>query len=90
MPVGHSDTLGQVGQSFSINIEAAKAAPAAAYLGASVFGMPISDIVTIATGVYIVLQIILLIPRYVELVRSWRDKACRSVQDLSEPGQPDL
>lgn len=84
MPVGQ-EALGHAAHGVSINLEAAKAAPAAAYLGATVFGMPMSDVVTMATGVYVVLQIILLIPRYVEMFGAWR-KRCRSETDSLPPG----
>lgn len=43
--------------------EGVKAAPAVGGTGYAIFGMPLSDVVAIATLIYVVLQIILIIPK---------------------------
>jgi hypothetical protein len=63
-------------------VETLKAAPAVAYGSAVIWGIPVSDWVTYITGVYIVLQVILLIPKYVQWYHSWRTK-CQSKPDSS-------
>lgn len=54
--------------------DAAKLAPGGAYMGLTVCGVSLPDIVTILTGVYLVGQILLLIPKYVEVYKKWRSK----------------
>jgi hypothetical protein len=49
-----------------------KMTPAGAYIGVTLAGVSIADWVTILTGVYVGLQLILLIPKYVEAWHKWR------------------
>lgn len=88
MPLGQPETWTHAAQQASINLDVAKSSPAVAYLGASVFGMPIPDLVSIATLIYVVLQTILLIPRFAEWYRSWRAKRCPSIPASSPPAPP--
>ena len=69
-------------QSSSIASEAIKSSPAIAYASAAVAGVSIADWVTYLTLIYIVLQIILLVPKYVTLYQNWRNK-CPSKLDSS-------
>ncbi|WP_432473741.1 hypothetical protein [Amphritea sp. HPY] len=48
----------------------AKAAPPLAVTGMTIYGIELSDIVLIVTLVYTVLQVILLIPRYWQLIKN--------------------
>ena len=58
-------------------VEAAKVAPPVTVAGASMLGLPIADWVTILTVLYLILQMVLLLPKYYELYLKWRVK-CRS------------
>ncbi len=63
-------------------VETVKAAPAVAYGTAVLGGVGIADWVTYLTALYLILQLVLLIPKYLDWYRSWRLK-CRSKQDSS-------
>lgn len=54
--------------------EATKASPALAGAGYSMSGMPWSEIAAILTAVYVLLQIGLLVPKYIEVFKKWRSK----------------
>lgn len=56
-------------------IEAVKSAPPVAVTGAMISGMSISDWVAILTGLYVLLQIAVL------LRKEWREKRLRSGQE---------
>lgn len=63
--------------------EVIKATPAVTYSGAALAGVPIADWVTALTLLYVLAQLILLIPKYSEWYRSWR-KSCQSKRDSSK------
>lgn len=52
--------------------EAFKAAPPVTVSAAYVAGYSINELVAIATLIYVVLQIILLLPRYYREIQRWR------------------
>lgn len=60
-------------QPFEITTESAKAAPPAIVTLLHVGGMTPADWITVLTLLYLVLQIGLLIPRYIERFRRWRN-----------------
>jgi antibiotic biosynthesis monooxygenase (ABM) superfamily enzyme len=57
-----------------------KLLPPLGYTGMHIAGIPLADIVTLLTLLYVVLQLFLLIPKLTDWYRSWRQK-CRSKQD---------
>ncbi len=61
-------------QSFEITTESAKVAPPAIVSLMHVGGMTPADWVTVLTLLYLGLQIGLLVPRYIERIRRWRDR----------------
>jgi hypothetical protein len=67
-------------QSSSVASEVLKSSPAVAYASAAVAGVSIADWVTYLTLTYVVLQLILLIPKYVAWYQAWRTK-CPSKPD---------
>jgi len=61
-------------QPFEITTESAKVAPPAIVSLMHVGGMTPADWVTVLTLLYLGLQIGLLVPRYIERIRRWRDR----------------
>jgi len=53
-------------------LDAVKLAPGGAYLGLMFAGVSISDWVAVLTGVYILAQLLLLVPKYIEVYYKWR------------------
>lgn len=58
--------------------ETVKAAPAILGTGYTVAGLPLSELAALLTAIYVLLQIVLLVPRYVEWYKSWRLKRVSS------------
>ncbi len=56
------------------SIEGLKASPPVAVVGVQLAGISVSDWVTYLTLLYIVLQLILLAPKYIKWYKSWRSK----------------
>lgn len=65
--------------------EVAKATPPVTVAGAHFVGIPLAEWITILTIIYLVAQIILLLPKYWEWYKNWRLK-CRSKQDSPPQG----
>lgn len=61
-------------QPFEITTESAKVAPPAIVSLMHVGGMTPADWVTVLTLLYLALQIGLLVPRYIERFRNWRNR----------------
>lgn len=61
-------------QSFEITTESAKVAPPAIVSLMHVGGMTPADWVTVLTLLYLALQIGLLVPRYIDRFRRWRNR----------------
>ncbi len=55
-------------------LEVAKAAPPVTVVGVTLAGISVADWVTYLTLLYIVLQLILLAPKYIKWYKSWRSK----------------
>lgn len=52
----------------------AKLVPAVSYAGLSLMGIPLADWVTILTLLYIIIQLLLLIPKITVQAKAWRLK----------------
>lgn len=60
-------------------IEAVKSAPPVAVTGAMIAGMTLSDWVTVLTGIYVLLQIAVL------LLKAWRERRAECKQEGTAP-----
>lgn len=60
-------------------IEAVKSAPPVAVTGAMIAGMTLSDWVTVLTGIYVLLQIAVL------LLKAWRERLAERKQEGTAP-----
>ena len=58
--------------------EAIKTTPALVGTGYTLAGLPLSEWAALLTAVYVILQMILLLPRYTEWYKSWRSKRASS------------
>ena len=54
-------------------VDTVKAAPAATVAGMTIVGVQLSDVVLLATLVYTVLQVVLLLPKLKTVWKDWRN-----------------
>lgn len=73
-----------------IAFEGAKAAPPIAVSGAMLFGMTPADWITALTLLYLLLQIGLMVPKYRDQFRTWRQERKAQKQDAAcQPADPE-